>query len=493
MIELASAGGAAPEKTYGRPRPTSLPYLDLNMYRRNTDVVARVDDIGHVLRLQMMAIRERRFLFTNQGDIIEVTDPLRPAMFRRKAYPRGHIQLAFNRKLGKWILIVCAGVPGTSPSKQNPLGKYGDPALIERCLKHPGLRGVRIYDATDPVDVRLLAEWSCDQGDAKRAVQTGGGGADAYYDGGRYLYLQASPGESFTVLESPWRYYTYGLQILDIADPAQPRFVANWWMPGQRAEEQAEACQWPEYGDRQSTNHLLGSLCMRGRVEDGERYAYSCWGSFGLLVHDLSDIRRPRLVGRYSPRTAPGAIPFHTVDVLNLTRGFVITSPEPLYPDGAEPFHPSCIIDVRDAANPREIARLPVPVPPPDAPFSDFLDRRGRFGPHNPPYINSPGKANPDFTCYAYFNAGMQMFDITDPEKPVISGYFIPPQTGSYDEPDSHCRDVDAVFVEWDRNLIWVCSLTGMYLIVTPKLGVPTLRPMQVGEWTQPGLNDGHP
>jgi hypothetical protein len=493
MIDRTTAKNTSPAKTYGRPRPTSLPYLDRNMYRCNTDVISRVDGIGHVLRLQMMAIGERRFLFTNQGDVIDVSDPLRPQMFSRKAYPRGHIQLAFNRQAGKWILVVCAGVPGTNPTPTNPLGKYGDPALIERSLRHPGLRGVRIYDASDPAAIRLLSEWSCDQGDPKRALQTGGGGADAHYDGGRYLYLQASPDETFTVLESPWRSYTYGLQILDIADPAQPKFVANWWMPGQRTDEHADARRWPEFGDRQSTNHLLGSLCMAGRVEEGVHLAYSCWGSLGLLVHDLSDIRQPRLIGRYCPPTPPGAIPFHTVDVLHLARGFVITSPEPLYPDGAEPFHPSRIIDVRDTGNLREIGRLPVPVPPPDAPFSDFLDRRGRFGPHNPPYINSPGRTNPKFTAYAYFNAGLQMFDVSNPEQPAISGYFIPPQAGSYDDPDSHCRDVDAIFVEWDRNLIWVCSLTGMYLIVSPKLGVPILKPARVMEWAQQDVNAGHP
>lgn len=488
----ASSNTETSGKTYGQPRPTSLPYLDLNMYRKNTDVVGHVDDIGHVLRVQMIAVGERRFLFSNQADIIEITDPLRPVMFRRKAFPKGHLQLSYNQKLGKWILIVCARVPGTSPSAQNPLGKYGDPALIERCLNHPGLRGIRIYDATDPANITLLSEWSCDQGDPKRALQTGGGGGDVYYDGGQYVYLQASPNESFTVLESPWRHYTYGLQILDISDPAQPKFVADWWLPGQRVEEAEEARKWPVYGDHQSTSHLLGSVCMLGRVEDGERYAYSTWGTFGLFVHDLSDIRHPRLVGRFSPPTEPGGIPFHSVDVLNLARGFVITTPEPLFPDGGEPFHPSFVIDVRDPANPREIAQLPVPVAPPDAPFSDFLDRRGRFGPHNPPYIKSPGKSDPNFTAYAYFNAGMQMYDLSDPAKPKITGYFIPPQAGRYEDADSHCRDVDTVFVEWDRKLIWVCSLTGLYSIVSPQLGKPVLKPMAVKEWSQPGLNVGH-
>ena len=56
------------------PRPTSLPYLDRNMYRSNTDVVAAFD-MGHERgsKMQMMSIGPRRFLF-NHRDVIEVTD-----------------------------------------------------------------------------------------------------------------------------------------------------------------------------------------------------------------------------------------------------------------------------------------------------------------------------------------------------------------------------------------------------------------------------------
>ena len=43
-----------------------------------------------------------------------------------------------------------------------------------------------------------------------------------------------------------------------------------------------------------------------------------------------------------------GAIPFHTIDVARLDRGFVIANPEVLNPDCNEPYQPSWIIDVRD-------------------------------------------------------------------------------------------------------------------------------------------------
>ena len=44
-------------------------------------------------------------------------------------------------------------------------------------------------------------------------------------------------------------------------------------------------------------------------------------------------------------------------------------------------------------------------------------------------------------------------------------GYFIPPQPGSLDDYLSYPRDTDAVFVEWDRKLMWVGAGTGLYLV----------------------------
>ena len=480
-------------KTYGKPLRTSLCYLDLNMYRHNTSVVSRFDDWHHHFKLQMMAIGKRRFLFNNAGNIIEVTDPLRPTMFAKGAFARGPHQLAYNERLGKWILIVGARVPGTYPTTQWPLGKYGDAALVERSVNHKGLRGIRIYDATDPANIHLLSEWSCDLGDPAREHQTGGGAPDVFYDGGRYAYVEGVPDDSFIQFECCWRVHGSCVQILDVADPTKPRFVANWWVPGQRIGEEAEATKWPEYGDCESSNCLHTSFFMPVRAENGGRYAYSCWGSMGLFIHDMSDITAPRVVGRFNPPKAPGSWPFHTPDITKLTRGFVITNPEPLYPDAGEAYQPLYVIDVTNPAEPREISQLPVPVPPSDAPYKTFDDKRGRFGPHNPPFLKAPGKPDPNFTAYSFFNAGLQLYDLSDPAKPRISGYFIPPQAGQSEDSDSHNRDVDVIFVEWDRRLIWVGSLTGLYCISTPLLGDPVLEPLRVSEWALPHINRGHP
>src|ERR1043165_4203933 len=111
LLKLAGAAAAvsavpcAHATRHPHPRPTSLPYLDRNMYRSNTDVLAHFDpgeERGS--KMQMMSIGQRRFLFSRR-DVIEVTEPLKPTLVNKRAYNSGQLQLAYNRKLGKWILM----------------------------------------------------------------------------------------------------------------------------------------------------------------------------------------------------------------------------------------------------------------------------------------------------------------------------------------------------------------------------------------------------
>ena len=56
--------------------------------------------------------------------MIEVTEPLKPVTVNKAAYPSGQLQLAYNRKIGKWILMTGHGSIGTFSSPKWPHGKY---------------------------------------------------------------------------------------------------------------------------------------------------------------------------------------------------------------------------------------------------------------------------------------------------------------------------------------------------------------------------------
>lgn len=493
---LAAAGMMGPVWANRHPHPhaDSLDYLDDEYHTHMLQQHAKVEAVGlHGGKSQMWVRGRQRMLFYGSGHIVNVTDPLHPEVIANNAYRRGQIQLAYNNKLQKWILMMGHGAQTASATEKEPGGKYKFPDKVRNAFNAPGLRGVSIYDATDPTNVRLLSEWSCDQGDPSREIQTGGGTHRNYYDGGKYAYLDTAPDNSFINQESPYRVYSHAMQVIDLEDPEKPKFVSNWWFPGQRAGEQRDYHLWREHGDRTSFTTSHGPFYVPVKVENGGRYAYGSYGSFGITIHDVSNPVEPKLVGRWRPPYLPGpGIPFHTVDVSRLDRGFVITNSETLNPDCNEPYHDNYIVDVRDPTNPKKISTLPRWKPPADAPYNDFCQVRGRTGTHNPPHVKAPGRPDPDFTVYAAFNAGFQSVDISDPANPKITGYFVQPSGGDLERWGSWNRPGENVFVEWDRRLIWAGADSGVYLLSHRDLGKPVMEPRAVERWALDGLNEGH-
>jgi len=496
---VATMPGTASANRHPHPNPGSQKELDRNSYINNMEVIAHYsfpsktpgEHVGNEGKSSIMAIGKTRYLFQD-GNVFDITDPRKVALVSEGTYRGGQPQLVYNRTLKKWILMVRSGTPNTTARPDAPNGKYDDPKLIERALNWKGLRGVSIYDATDPKNVKHLADWSVDQGDPTREVQTGGGTHRNWYLGGRYAYLDAGFDNNFTRMENPARHHTFGIQTIDLSDPAKPKWVSNWWIPGQRDDEVVEYKKWRFAGDKLSWTCTHGPAVVPQNVEEGGKYGYTCYGHFGMMVHDFSNPKEPKLVGKFDPKPIAGGIPFHTADVVRLDKGFIIASPETLNPDCNEPYQDVYIVDVRDPTNPTAISRLPRPQTPPNAPYDTFCNKRGRYGTHNPPHENAPGKPHPTLTMYSCFNAGLQMHDISRLDAPKIVGYFISPQGGTLAENESFARDMDNVIIEWDRNIIYAMTNTGMYVLSAPALGKPNFDAMEVKEWALPNMNRGH-
>ena len=462
--------------------------LDENEYAQNVSVIRRFVDEMRVVegervggKMQMMAAGERRYLFQRgtagepAARIWDVTEPLDTHVIGENTFggplfrSSNQIQVAYSQSAGKWILI------------------SGD----QKGGRAAGLRGIRIYDVSDPLNIVHLADWSTDRGHPDRPFQEGEGTHRNYYDGGKYAYLDTQMDNSFSNGE---RGRVNGVQIIDVEDPSEPRFVSYWWVPGMHADEEEEYRRWREYGDGASSTSHHGPFYVPERVEDGGRYSYSTWGSFGFMIHDLADIENPALIGQWRPEEYRPSrhIAFHGTNLAFLDRGFVITNPEAIIPHClAGPLHDSYVIDVRDKSNPKLLSILPIPMPPEEAPYDHFCDKRGRFSTHNMPHLKAPGRPHPTITAYTYFNGGLQFYDLSDASNPEIVGYFVPRQGGTIDNVFSYYRDSDNVFIEWDRRLVWLASNTGLYLLSTPLLGAPMLDPMPVTEWAAPGVNVG--
>lgn len=464
----------------------ALTSLDRKEYIHNMEILAHLpgggngatDGVGSTFW-----VKGAQRMFLNGTDI---TDPKKPVIAFKPTRPASG-NLAYVARLKKWISLASGMAPLTAPTPQFPRGQY-DPEFAAKSRNYTGLRGVRTFDVTDPTKPVLLQEFS--------TGKTGGGSHANFWEGGRYAYLDCGWDDQLR-MESSERPYSNGVMIIDLQDPAAIKEVAKWWVPGQRFGEEAEFKKFVFAGDGSSWSGCHG-IYVPKRVEDGGNIGYAGMGTFGMYTLDLSDIRKPKPIHRLTYEfEAMGGIPYHTIYQIpndpahprlqNLYIGVF----ECLETDCREPWHSSYVIDATDPRKPKIIGAFPRPMPDPAAPYADFCFARGRFSSHNIQPLMAPGAARPDFVALTYFSAGLRIYDISDPTDPKEVAYWVPPATGNINQWETWRRRDTSVFVEWDRNLIWVGANDGLYCLSCPFLGKPVLEPRKVTRWTMPELNAG--
>jgi hypothetical protein len=272
--------------------------------------------------------------------------------------------------------------------EQMPASWGGDPTK-------PFADGVLIWSLDDPVNPVLQGQF-----------MTGGSGThrNGYY-GGSYAFLAANmAGYSGNIFV-----------VIDISNPYNPVEVSRWWVPG----------QWVAGGEKpQSGVSLHGPPQVVGTT------AYVPYGSAGLILLDISDIKHPTKISQL-PFTPPfiGGINVHSALPI-VSRKLVVVNSESLAEDCKEALNHTAIVDVSNPAKPTLLSVFPIPLPPPGLGFTNFCDKGGRFGPHNQNQNQqSPYVQRDDNRVYlTYFNAGLRIYDISDPRQPTEVGYFLPPE-----------------------------------------------------------------
>jgi hypothetical protein len=230
------------------------------------------------------------------------------------------------------------------------------------------------------------------------------------YPGGKYVNLTAAiPG-----------YLGRILVFLDISDPKNPKEAGRWWMPGQKEGEQPK---------------LNATFHGPAIISDDGKTAYMGYGP-AVVILDISDISKPKLIGQLNISPPFGGIPAH--DVLPIPgKNMLFVHGEATgggdtpddQPACARPITTAAMVDIKDPAKPYLVSILPTPVPPKGAPYTDFCDKGGRFGPHNTnlEYHLPDVEKQADLIYLTYFNAGLRIYDIKNPRLPKEIGWFIPP------------------------------------------------------------------
>lgn len=254
--------------------------------------------------------------------------------------------------------------------------------------------GVLIWDISNPVNPQKLGQF-----------RTGGTGTHRnFYSGGQYIHLAAGMPD----------YEGNIYVIVDISNPANPREAGRWWVPG----------QYLGGGEKPSTTYIShhGPPYVVGNL------AYLAYGAAGMIVLDISNVSKPRQIGQL-PFSPPFHSRFGVHSVLPLPEeGIAYVNSEDVSYGGGAAAHAS-IVDIRDPANPFLLSILPRPVPPSGYGYGDFSEKGGWQGPHNINHLqhNPDVEKSGDLLYLTYFNAGLRIFNVSQPRLPQEVGYFIPP------------------------------------------------------------------
>ncbi|WP_077035771.1 LVIVD repeat-containing protein [Pelomonas sp. KK5] len=485
---------ATPDAYGAHPVPGSLPYLDMNTYAKGFKQEAfypYVAGAGHSWQATF-DWQGRRYLYDYeiwQYNVFDITDPHDVKLVGKKNFDIkggehqfGPFNVKYNKKLGKMLAVQCY----ETPRYGTVWNKYTHPEQMKGIRDRKMLRGFRIFEVTGPLftDWKMLSETSLDPyHPSDTQPQQGSGCQDVpVYNGDQYLFVAGAPDDSFANTEYKTYLFAGGQLAFDVSDPAHPKRLGTWWAPGSRLGEEEEYRKNPRAGNKTSWMGSRMPLFIPKPVEQGGKYGYAAMGGFGFFVIDISDPSHLKQVAHLDMPVSVTGTEGDNIDVTKVeTTGMVYYSGYPMSEDCYEPFKDIYAIDVRDPKNPKLVGTLPRPVPDAKAPFTDFCQRRGSFGPKRSGYASiQPGTPSQRYMPYSYYNAGMQMFDLKDPAHPVIAGYFTPKMIGEVPTTDGQTQSIRAlpnpvhsIFVEWDRNLVWVFSNHGIYALSSDLLGKP--------------------
>lgn len=341
--------------------------------------------------------------------VLDVTDPASPELVRFVEGPANtttkQVQVADG------LLICGLERPGTGgPVDREPY----DPS-------EPYEAGAYVFDvAADPTDPQLLAHWD-----------TGGRGTHRnFYAGGDYAYMCASPAGAEPTIDDPSvdPVKNCHLSVVDVSDPERPAEVATWRWPGQRPEARGES----------HSHYFHGPAYVRG-----DR-AYLSYGRLGMVVLDVSTPRDPTLVyrgdfggmlGGYNGVHSVVPVPGSDLAVVNSE---AIAEGSPLDHERGDPLAYAFVVDVSDERDPgyegrrhrgpRAVGTLPQPRPEPDRPYDTYYAKPARFGPHNQhhPEAAGPRLVTDEYVFMTWFNAGLRVFDVSNPLAPSEVGYYVP-------------------------------------------------------------------
>jgi hypothetical protein len=345
----------------------------------------------------------------NGTSIVDVTDPRAPRYLHHIPGAAGGAESG-----GAQMARICDGkdLPHGDRAKTYLLRTFGNEAHEVWDVTEPS-RPSRVTTVVSGLGATHKNAWDCASGVA-------------------YLVSDGRP--------SGWRTNRM-TKIYDLSDPAKPRFIRDFGLPGQE----------PGSSVTPVPDGVHGPIAFKDRVYFA--YGTSASGVLAIVDRDrlikgnpgardpfaptIENLLYPQ-IGRIDMAPSWGAhtafpvlgveVPDFAADAKGRVRDFVVVTSEALANECQEARHLTFLFDVTVPSKPFSVANFQVP-----AASGDFCHRGGRFGPHATSESFTPvyyGK----LVFISYFNAGVRAVDIRDPFTPREVAFFIPATTPKTDK-----------------------------------------------------------
>jgi hypothetical protein len=429
-LAILIAASAAAQHATQQSNMELAGYSDLQARSAYQPVIQKQGDrwiayIGHHAGVQPNPLTGRQE--QNGTSIVDVTDPARP---RYLAHIPGAVAQGAGGG-GAQMVRVCSGseLPRANKNKFYMLRSFGESAH-------------EMWDVTDPAKPSRLnvivaglrdthkSWWECDTG-------------IAYLVGGVV----------------GWR-TTRMAMIYDLSDPASPKFIRNFGLPGQQP------------GARGPTPESLHGPVSTGPKGNRVYFAYGNSRDGVLEIVDrnklLNGPKEPTDENLRSPIVARLDFP-EDVGAHNAFPLLHMQLPETVANECQEFRQTMRMIDVTDESKPTGVSTWTVPEA-----SGNFCSAGGRFGAHSSNENLTPiyyGR----ILFIAHFNAGVRAVDVRDPFHPKEIGYYIPAITEKTDKrctgqgADEQCKvaiQTNNVEVD-DRGYIYAVDRanTGLHIL----------------------------
>jgi hypothetical protein len=291
--------------------------------------------------------------------------------------------------------------------RSNSLEASGDVMAVAYQVSSPGLKpaGFELFDISNPEKPRSISFFDA-------SGPTSRGCHQLWFVDGETVHLSCSDPD--LTPRNPKDDQIY--RIVDVRNPSKPVAVGGWHLPGtMTSDSEPPPRRLPARFDAGFRAHNTNVYPQR------PDRCYLGYIDGGIMVLDISDKARPKLVSRWT--NSPPYNGFnHTVLPL-FDRGLLLVTDECVQKDGADWPKLVWLIDARDETNLVSISTLPVTGVKP------LLRGGGRCGAHNV-HENPPAKGvwrSEDIVLGTFFNAGVRAYDIRDPFAPREVASFVPP------------------------------------------------------------------